>query len=145
MSTTNDGQRSYLPRAAMYIGVLGAVFFLFFLLFYLEDWTHRYTYMIALIPIPIISLFIARKLPFVSGLLLVALGIATILLHINCNIAIPVDMQYAIMNDLPGSLGLGFTITIAFVVLPLIVSGVLFLLSGRTHVNRQRQRDSYKK
>ena len=145
MSTTNDSQRSYLPRAGMYIGILGGVSFVVFVLFYLADWTHRYTYMIALIPIPIISLFIARKLPFVSGLLLVASGIAAILLHINCNIAIPVDTKYAIMSDLPGSLGLGFTIIIAFVVLPLIVSGILFLLSGRTHVNRQRKWDNYKK
>jgi thiamine transporter ThiT len=140
MSTNNDSQRSYLPRAGMYIGILGAVSFVVFVLLHLEDWTHRYTYMLALIPIPIISLFIARKLPFVSGLLLVASGIATILLHIYCTIGIPYNRQYAGIGSSGHTVILGYTI--AFVVLPLIVSGILFLLSGRTRRKTTGKRDS---
>jgi hypothetical protein len=82
--------------------------------------------MIALIPIPFISLFLAWKKPFIGGVLLIALGIVAILIDINLSIGI--------VGQVAG-IGFGHTVilgfTIAFVVLPLIVSGIMFLLSGR--------------
>jgi len=114
---TSNHQRSYLPRVGLYFGILGTISLLFFVLIFQEDWMHRYSYMIALVPIPIIFLFIARKKPLVGGLLLVALGVVILILDIIFSAGHP--------GQIAGR-GLGYTIV--FVSLPLIVSGVLFIL-----------------
>jgi len=129
VNTTNS-QPSYLPRAGLYTGIIGAVSFILFILFYLEDWTYRFTLMIALIPVPFISLLLAWKKPFIGGTLLIASGIAAIIIDVNVSLGIVGQVA-----------GIGFEhnvilgYTIVFVSLPLIVSGVLFLLSWR----KQRQ------
>ena len=118
---TSNHQPSYLPRAGLYFDILGTISLLFFVLIFQEDWMHRYSYMIALVPIPIIFLFIARKMPLVGGLLLVALGVVILILDIIFSAGHPEQIA-----------GRGLGYTLVFVSLPLIVSGILFLFSGRT-------------
>jgi hypothetical protein len=136
MVITNS-RLSYLPRAGLYIGIVGAVNFIVFVLFYLEDWTHRFSFMVALIPIPFISLFLARKKLFIGGVLLIALGVAALLIDINLSIGIVGQIAGV---GLGHTVGLGYTII--FVSLPLLVSGILFLLSGRTRRKTIRKSDS---
>ena len=85
-----------------------------------EDWMNRYYLMIAMIPISLIALLILKRLPLAGGSLLVALGIAALILDILFYPGHP--------GQIAGR-GLGFTV--AFVSIPLVASGVMFLLSGR--------------
>ena len=120
-----NSQRSYLPRAGMFIGLFGAISFLVFIANYTLDWSSRYNFMLFLIPLPVASLFIAWKKPFIGGALLIALGVIAVLLDINITIGV--------VGYIAG-LGLGYTLF--FVTLPLITSGVFFIVSGR---ERRRQ------
>ncbi|MFC2026897.1 hypothetical protein ACFLUX_02895 [Chloroflexota bacterium] len=119
MGTSNQ-QGSYLPRAALYLGIIGIVCLLFFVLIFQEDWMRRFPLMVALIPVSLIALLISKRLPLVGGSLLVALGITALILDIFFSAGHP--------GEIAGR-GLGFTL--AFVSLPLVASGVLFLISGR--------------
>jgi len=80
----------------------------------------RFPLMIALLPISLIALLLVSKLPLAGGSLLVALGIAVLILDILFSAGHP--------GEIAGR-GLGFTLV--FVSLPLVASGALFLLSGR--------------
>jgi hypothetical protein len=115
-----DSRQSYPSRAGLYLGILGAVNFATFVLIYQQDYFGRFGFMLALIPIPFVCLFLAWKKPFIGGVLLIALGVAVFLIDINFTVGI--------VGKLAG-LGLGFTLV--FVTLPLLASGVLFLLSKR--------------
>jgi hypothetical protein len=117
---------AYLPRAGLYIGIIGAVGFIVFASFYLKDYTHRFPFMAALIPVPFIALLIARKLPLIGGLLLAALSVAAFILNVNFPIGIIGQVAGIGQNH---SVAIGYTVI--FVFLPLLASGVLFLLSGR--------------
>ena len=113
-------QGSYLPRAGLYLGILGCVTLLVFILVFQEDWTHRFPLMIAMIPVSLIALLMLRRLPLVGGSLLVALGIAALILDILFSAGHP--------GQIAGQ-GLGYTVV--FVFLPLVASGILFILSAR--------------
>lgn len=118
MSTDNI-QSSYIPRAGLYLGILGVVSLLVFVLLFQEDWTHRFPLMLAMIPVSVIAMVISKKLPLVSGLSLLALGITSAAL----------DVMYGVGT--PGQIaGRGLGYTIVFVSLPLLVSGTLFIISG---------------
>jgi hypothetical protein len=114
---TENRPKSYLPRAGLYFGIIGMVSLLFFVLIFLEDWTHRYSYLWFFVPLPVIFLYIARKFQFIGGLLLVMLGIAIFIFDIYS--------QPGIVGQIAGK-GLGYTIV--FVSLPLIISGCSFIL-----------------
>ena len=119
---TGSQQGSYLPRAGLYLGILGVVCLLIFVLVFQEDWMHPFPLMIALIPVSLIALLVLKRLPLVGGSLLVALGIAALILDI---------LFYA---GHPGQIaGRGLGYTVVFVSIPLIASGILFILSGRKH------------
>jgi hypothetical protein len=111
---------SYLPRAGLYLGILGVVSLLAFVLVFQEDYTHRFPLMIAMIPIALITLLILRRLPLAGGSLLIALGIAALVLDILFYPGHP--------GQIAGR-GLGFTVV--FVFIPLVASGTLFILSGK--------------
>ena len=119
---TVSKQGSYLPRAGLYLGILGVVSLLVFVLVFQEDWTHRFPLMIAMIPISLVALSILKRLPLVGGSLLIALGIAALILDILLNVGNP--------GQIAGR-GLGFTVVLIFI--PLIASGALFILSVRKH------------
>jgi hypothetical protein len=110
-------KQSYLQRAGLYLGIIGTVSVLFFVLIFLEDWTRRFSFILILIPLPIIFLYIARKFQFIGGLLLVILGIALFIFDL-----------YNYPGN-PGQIaGMGSGYTIVFVSLPLITSGTLFII-----------------
>jgi hypothetical protein len=111
---------SSLPRVGMYLGIVGAVSLLVFVLIFQEDWLHRYPLMIVLIPIALIALLISRRLPLAGGSLLVALGITTLILDVLFNVGNP--------GQIAGR-GLGYTV--AFVTAPLLASGVFFIWGSR--------------
>jgi hypothetical protein len=112
-------QGSYFPRAGLYLGILGGVSLLVFVLIFQEDWVNRYYLMIAMVPLFLVALLVLKRLPLLSGSLLVALGVAALILDILFNVGYP--------GQVAGR-GLGFTVV--FVSIPLIASGILFLLSG---------------
>ncbi len=66
-------QSSYLPKAGLYLGIIGIVCLLFFVLIFQEDWMRRFSPMIVLIPISLIALLLVSKLPLIGGSLLVLL------------------------------------------------------------------------
>ena len=120
---TGNKQSSYLPRAGLYLSILGVVSLLVFVLIFQEDWVGRFPLMIAMIPVSLIallSLVVLKRLPLVGGSLLVALGIASLVLDILFSVGHP--------GQIAGR-GLGFTVVFVFV--PLVASGTLFILSGR--------------
>ena len=81
---------------------------------------HRFSLMIVLIPISLIALLLVSKLPLVGGSLLVASGIAVLILDIFFSAGHPGEIA-----------GRGLGLTLVFVSIPLTASGILFLLSGR--------------
>ena len=116
-------QDSYLPKAGLYLAIVGAVSLLVFVLIFQEDWMHRYPAMIAMVPVSIIALLLIKRLPLASGVLLMALGIAALVLDILFSTHPPGEIT-----------GRGIGYTLVFVSIPLVVSGILFLLRGRKHI-----------
>ncbi|MFA5761370.1 MAG: DUF4405 domain-containing protein [Dehalococcoidales bacterium] len=116
-----SSETSYLPRIATLIGLFAAVTFLLFTIIYQLDWASRYGFMLYLIPIPFIGLLAAHKWPFIGGIFLVIIGVFTIFLDLNFNIG---QAIYVV-----GAEGIGFTISM--IAIPLIVSGILFILVAR--------------
>lgn len=115
-------QSSYLPRVGLYLSILGVISLLVFVLIFQEDWTHRYPVMIALIPAFLIALFLIKRLPLAGGSLLIALGVAALILDILFSPHTPGEIT-----------GRGVGYTSVFVSIPLVVSGMLFLLWRRKH------------
>ena len=113
---------SYLPKAGLYLAILGVVSLVAFVLIFQEDWMNRYPAMIAMIPISLLAMLLIKKLPLVCGLLLVALGIAALVLDILLSTHPPGEIT-----------GRGIGYTLVFVSLPLVISGILFFLWGRKH------------
>ena len=70
-------------RVALYIGFIASFTFMVFIANYQLDHLSRYTILLFLIPLPFICLFIGRKKPLVAGILLVAIGVASIYLETN--------------------------------------------------------------
>ena len=106
--------------AGLHFGVVGALAFIVFLLIFQVDWTERYGYLRYLIPLPLITLWIARKAPFPGGLLMIALGVG----------AMVFDGQFSPAS--PGQIaGTGLGYTLIFVAMPLALSGVFHLVARR--------------
>jgi hypothetical protein len=109
--------RSYLPKAGLYLGIIGAVSLLFFNLIFQEDWMQRFTWLWFIVPLPIVFLFVANKFRFTGGLLMVLLSIAVTVFDI-----------YAFPGN-PGQIaGRGIGYTIVFVSLPLLLSGLMYII-----------------
>ncbi|MFZ7101805.1 MAG: hypothetical protein ACOWWO_03980 [Peptococcaceae bacterium] len=117
--------KSYLPKAALYFGIIGAVSLLFFNLIFQEDWMQRFTWLWFLVPLPVIFLAISYKFRFAGGVLMILLAIAITVFDI-----------FAFPGN-PGQIaGKGLGYTIAFVSLPLLLSGLFNVIycfkSGKT-------------
>ena len=109
--------RSYLPKAALWFGIIGAVSLLFFNLIFQEDWTQRYVWLWFVVPLPVVFLIVAKKYRFSGGLLMVLLAIAVTVIDI------------LISPGHPGQVaGKGVVYTIIFVSLPLLLSGLLYII-----------------
>jgi hypothetical protein len=119
-------QTSYLSRVGMLIGLVGAICFGVAMLTFQLDWVGKYGFMLFLIPVPFISIMFARKWSFIGGTLLIILGIATVLLYLIFPIGI-VWNKVGVWNEL----GLETIYTVVFVTLPLVISGILFIISKR--------------
>ena len=120
-------QSSYLPRAGMLIGVVGAVCFLVAMFTFQLDQASRYVFMLYLIPIPFICLILAKKYPVICGALLILLGMVAIAFFFVFPVRI-VWNQIGVWNALSWETGY----TIALVTMPLVTSGTLFILSGKS-------------
>jgi hypothetical protein len=108
---------SYLPRAALYFGIIGAVSLLFFNLIFQEDWMQRFTWLWFMVPLPVIFLIIAEKFRFTGGISMILLAIAVTIF----------DIFYFPGN--PGQIaGRGIVYTIIFVSLPLLLSGLFNII-----------------
>lgn len=124
--------RSYLPKAGLYLGITGAVSLLFFNLIFQEDWMQRFTWLWFAVPLPVVFLLVASKFRFTGGLLMVMLAIAVTIFDI-----------YAFPGN-PGQVaGRGIGYTIAFVSLPLLLSGLMYIvyrfrLTGMPRINNNQ-------
>jgi hypothetical protein len=115
--TADSTVKSYLPKAGIYFGIIGLVSLLFFTLIFQEDWMHRFTWLWFIFPLPVIFLIVARRFSLTGGLLMVVLGIAVFVFDI-----------FAYPGN-PGQIaGRGIGYTLIFVSLPLIASGVSYIL-----------------
>ena len=65
--STGYKRDSFLTRVGMYLGIIGTVSLLVFVLIFQQDWLHRYTLMIVLIPLALIALSILKRLPLAGG------------------------------------------------------------------------------
>ena len=109
--------KSYLPKAALYLGIIGAVSLLFFNLIFQEDWMRRFTWLWFVVPLPVIFLVIAAKFRFTGGILMILLAVAITVFDI-----------FAFPGN-PGQIaGRGIGYTIAFVSLPLLLSGLFYII-----------------
>ncbi len=118
MENIQQPQNTY-KDAGLYSGIVGALAFVVFILIFREDWTDRYRYLSYLLPLPVISLLLARKHSVIGGILLIALGIGAGIFDVYFSPAHP--------GQIAGR-GLGYTWV--FVTLPLVVSGGFFLALG---------------
>ncbi|MFC2026923.1 DUF4405 domain-containing protein [Chloroflexota bacterium] len=125
-SPVGKSRQSYLTRVGKFIGLVGAISFLVFAALHQLNYSGGHLFMLFLIPLPFIMLFISSKRLLFGGILLSAFSL----------IVIPLNIYFAIGTSgyIPG-LQLGYTIV--FVSLPLMVSGVLFIISGRSLSIRQ--------
>jgi hypothetical protein len=115
--TSESLVKSYLPKAGLYFAIIGSVSLLFFNLIFQEDWTQRFTWLWFIVPLPVVFLIIARKFPYIAGLLMVALGIFMSV------------FDAFVSPGSPGQIaGRGLVYTILFVSLPLVASGISFIL-----------------
>jgi len=115
--TSHSLVKSYLLKAGFYFAIIGSVSLLFFNLIFQEDWTQRFTWLWFIVPLPVVFLIIARRFPFIAGLLMVILGIAVSIFDIFAHSASPGQIA-----------GRGLVYTILFVSLPLVASGISFIL-----------------
>ena len=113
-------QQSAFKDAGLHFGVVGAFACIVWILIFQVDWTDRYTYLLYLIPLPVISLLLARKAPFPGGLLLIALGVGGMIFDVLFSPSSP--------GQIAGT-GLGYTLI--FVAMPLVLSGVFHLIYWR--------------
>lgn len=114
---TSGNVKSYLPKAALYLGIIGAVSLLFFNLIFQEDWTQRFTWLWFMVPLPVIFLVIANKFRFSGGLLMVLLAIAIIVIDVLLSPGHPGQVA-----------GRGVAYTVIFVSLPLLLSGLFYII-----------------
>jgi len=106
-----------LNDAGLSSGIIGALAFVAFILIFGEDWTHRYRYLNYLLPLPVISLLVAKRLPLPGGLLLAATGIGAGLFDVFFSPGYPGQVA-----------GRGLGYTLFFVALPLVMSGFSYLI-----------------
>lgn len=109
--------RNAFKDASLHFGIIGALAFAVFVLIFAEDWTHRYRYLNYLMPLPVISLLIAKRLPLPGGLLLAATGIGVGLFDVFFSPGYPGQVA-----------GRGLGYTLFFVTLPLVISGFSYLI-----------------
>jgi hypothetical protein len=116
MNNTRPSQNA-LRDAGLHFGIIGALAFVVFILIFREDWTDRFRYLSVLLPLPVISLLVARRFTLPGGLLLIGSGVGAAMFDFFFSPAHP--------GQITGR-GLGYTWI--FVTLPLAISGVLYLI-----------------
>jgi multisubunit Na+/H+ antiporter MnhB subunit len=120
--------QSALKNIGFYFGIIGALAFVVFILIFGEDWTQRYRYLSYLMPLPVISLLIAKPLPLLGGLLLMAAGV----------VAGVFDVFFS--PGYPGQVaGRGLGNTSFFVAIHLVISDFSYLILGmksRSHLQK---------
>ncbi len=121
----NMDWQNYLSRAGMLVGLVGAICFMVSMLTFQLDYFERFTYMLFMIPLPFISLVLAKKWPLIGGSLLIILAVTSISVFLLFPIGI-VWNQIGVWNEL----GWETTYTAAFVTVPLSISGTLHIISG---------------
>jgi hypothetical protein len=104
----------------LYFGIIGALSFAVWILIFGEDWTHRYRYLNYLIPLPMLSLLLAKQLPIPSGLLLVTTGIGVAVFDAFFSPGYPGQVA-----------GRGLGYTLFFISTPLVISGFFYLILWR--------------
>jgi len=109
-----------LRAIGLYCGVIGALAFVVFILIFGKDWTHRYRYLNYLMPLPAISLLVAKRLPLPGGLSLMATGIAAAVFDVFFSPGYPGQVA-----------GRGLGYTVFFVAMPLVTSGFSYLVLWR--------------
>jgi hypothetical protein len=109
--------QSAFEDASLHFGIIGALAFVVFILIFREDWADRYRYLTYLLPLPVISMFIAKKLPLLGGLMMIALGSGAAIFDVVFSPAHP--------GRITGR-GLGYTFV--FVTLPLAISGTFYMI-----------------
>ncbi len=115
-----ESEPSYLSRAGFFVGFVGAVYFLTFMVVYQQlDQAGRYDYMLYLIPIPFVFLLLAWKQSYIGGGFLIILSVATIFLSLNNPLG---------MHDYKFNAGLSYMLVC--VTIPIYISGFLYILSG---------------
>jgi hypothetical protein len=88
-----------------------------FILIFGKDWTHRYRYLNYLIPLPVISLLIAKRHPLPGGLLQMVTGTGTAIFDVFFSPGYPGQVA-----------GRGLGYTLFFVTMPLAISGFSYLI-----------------
>ena len=104
--------------AGLFLGIIGSLTFVVFILIFLQDWTSRFHYVCYLMPVPVVVMLIANRMPLPGGLLLIFTGLAALVFDLIFSPAHPGQIA-----------GLGLGYTLIFVALPLMVSGVMFLFT----------------
>lgn len=108
-----------LRDASLHFGIVGALAFVVFILIFREDWTDKYRNLRYLLPLPWLLLLLGKRFSLAGGLLLVILGIGVAVF----------DMFFTPAH--PGQIaGRGLGYTIAFVTVPLLISGGLHIVHG---------------
>jgi multisubunit Na+/H+ antiporter MnhB subunit len=104
-------------NAGLSFGIVGALAFVVFVLIFGEDWMHRYRYLNYLLPLPVVTLLIAKRLPLPGGLLLIAAGGGAAV------------FDFFFSPGYPGQVaGRGLGYTLFFVAMPLVLSGFFYLI-----------------
>lgn len=116
---------AYLHRIGILIGIVGAVGFTVAMTTFQLDELDRYGFALFLIPIPYISLILAKKWPHINGILIVILSIMSILMYFIFPIGI-VWNRIGVWNVL----GWETIYTLVFVTFPMLSAGILILISG---------------
>ncbi|MFA5628643.1 MAG: DUF4405 domain-containing protein [Dehalococcoidales bacterium] len=124
----DDGinRTGYSKRAGFLLGLSGALSFIPLLLFFQIDQMARYGFMLYLIPLPLICFLVAQKWHRIGGALLTFAGVASLLIYYY----FPVGTRW----QAPGLWSSSFwgELTIALLVtIPLIISGIIYLLHGQ--------------
>lgn len=112
---TPQRSRNTLRDAGLHFGIIGMLALWTFVLIFREDWAGNFRYLLYLLPLPVIALLAARRFPLIGGLLMIVFGIG----------AAAFDVYFSPAH--PGQItGRGLGYTLAFVSLPLAISGVFY-------------------
>jgi hypothetical protein len=109
-----------LRATGLYCGIIGALAFVVFILIFGEDKSSRYRYLNYLVPLPVIGLLVAKQFPLPGGLTLMGTGIGAAVFDVFFSPGYPGQVA-----------GRGLGYTVFFVAMPLVISGLSYLILWR--------------